>query len=98
VGFLDFSIFLSIQWDYDAVLLAPPNCLARDHATKNTSLNLRHSDVFATFVRMDDDSEIFNEANSILQTLLSAQAEEVTRLLATTVKGETGRPPCFVAH
>ena len=39
--------------------------------------------------RMDDESVVVNEASSRLQTLLSAQAEEVTRLLTSTVKGET---------
>jgi len=38
--------------------------------------------------RMDDESEAVNEVSSRLQTLLSAQAEEVTRLLTTTVTGE----------
>ena len=41
---------------------------------------------------MDDESEVVNEASSRLQTLLSAQAEEITRLLTATVKGETRRP------
>ena len=38
---------------------------------------------------MDDESEIVNEASLRLQALLSTQAEEVTRLLTSTVKGET---------
>jgi hypothetical protein len=41
---------------------------------------------------MDDESEVVKEVGSRLQTLLSAHAEEVTRLLTTTVKGETRRP------
>jgi hypothetical protein len=38
---------------------------------------------------MDEEGEILSEANSKLQTLFSAQAGEVARLLTTTVKGET---------
>lgn len=41
---------------------------------------------------MDDESEVVNEVSSKLQTLLSAQAEEVTRLLTSTIKGDTRRP------
>jgi len=41
---------------------------------------------------MDKESEVVNEVSARLQTLLSAQAEEVTKLLTTTVKGETRRP------
>lgn len=74
---------------------APPDCHCTGHRTKNTRLNLRLSlrRRYHNRARMDDGSEVFDEANSILQTLLSAQAEEVTKLLATTLKGETGLPP-----
>ena len=46
---------------------------------------------------MDDESEVVNEVSSKLQTLLSAQAEEVTRLWTTTIKGEPAVPTYFVA-
>ena len=73
---------------------ALPDCHCTGHRTKNTRLNLRLSlrRRCCNRARMDDGPEIFDEANSVLQTLLSAQAEEVTKLLATTVKGETGPP------
>ena len=44
---------------------------------------------------MDDESEIINEANSRLQEVFSAQAQEVTRLVTTTVKGETRSSSTF---
>ena len=83
---LDFSIFLGVQWDYEALVMA-------SHGTKKSRLNLRHFlRRFGLSDRMDDESEVVNEASSRLQTLLSAQAEEITRLLTATVKGETHHP------
>lgn len=79
---LDLSVFLGVQWDHEALYWQHAT-RDKESASQSPPLSPTRSD------RMDDESEVVNEASSRLQTLLSAQAEDVTRLFTSTVKGET---------